>query len=51
MFTKEEEIFIFEEFANFFPSLSPDFVKKCTLNIKKRAQLCVQQKGGNFEHF
>ena len=34
----------------FFTSLSPDFVKKCTLNIKKRAQLCVQQKGGHFEH-
>ena len=34
----------------FFSSLSPDFVKKCTLNIRKRAQLCVQQKGGHIEH-
>ena len=35
---------------NFFVNLSPDFVKKCVANIQKRATLCVQQKGGHFEH-
>ena len=35
---------------NFFSSLSKDFVKDCCLNIKKRAQLCINQNGGHFEH-
>ena len=34
----------------FFKSLEADFVKKCVLNIKKRAALCVKQKGSHFEH-
>ena len=33
----------------FFESLSSDFVNKCVLNIKKRAQLCIREKGGHFE--
>ena len=35
---------------DFFNSLGPDFIKKCVLNIRKRAQLCVQEQGGHFEH-
>ena len=35
---------------DFFNNLGPDFVKKCVLNIRKRAQLCVQEQGGHFEH-
>ena len=35
---------------NFFKNLEPDFVKKCVLNIKKRAAHCVKQKGSHFEH-
>ena len=35
--------------GNFFSNLSQDFVKKCVFNIKKRAELCVQQNGGHFE--
>ena len=27
-----------------------DLVKKIILNIRKRAKLCVEQKGGHFEH-
>ena len=34
----------------FFDSLSPDFVKKCVANIRKRATFCVQENGGHFEH-
>ena len=34
---------------NYFASLSEDFVKKCVSNIRKRAELCIQQKGGHFE--
>ena len=34
----------------FFKNLEPDFVKKCVLNIKKRAALCVKEKGSHFEH-
>ena len=35
---------------NFFSSLDSDFIKKCVLNIKKRAELCLQEDGGHFEH-
>ena len=35
---------------DFFNNLGPDFIKNCVLNIKKRAQLCVQEQGGHFEH-
>ena len=35
---------------DFFKNLGPDFVKNCVLNIRKRAQLCVQENGGHFEH-
>ena len=34
----------------FFKNLEPDFVKKCVFNIKKRAALCVKEKGSHFEH-
>ena len=34
----------------FFDSLSPDFVKNCVANIRKRATFCVQENGGHFEH-
>ena len=34
----------------FFSSLTPDFINNCVLNIKTRAQLCVQENGGHFEH-
>ena len=34
----------------YFASLTSDFIKKCVLNIKKRANLCISQKGGHFEH-
>ena len=32
------------------PASFQGFVKKCVLNIKKRAALCVKQKGSHFEH-
>jgi hypothetical protein len=35
---------------DFFNNLGTDFVKNCVLNIRKRAQLCVQEQGGHFEH-
>ena len=35
---------------SFFENLSQDFIKKCVENLKKRAQKCVKQKGGHFEH-
>ena len=30
--------------------MDQDLVRKIILNIKKRAKLCVEQKGGHFEH-
>ena len=30
--------------------MDQDLVRKVILNIKKRAKLCVEQKGGHFEH-
>ena len=35
---------------NYFDSLSPEFIKNCVRNIRKRAEICVKQKGGHFEH-
>ena len=35
----------------FFSSLKPDFIMKCVLHIRKRAQFCVQENGSHFEHF
>ena len=35
---------------NFFSNLSKDYTNKCVFNIKKRAQLCINQNGGHFEH-
>ena len=35
---------------DYFASLTPDFVNKCVLNIKKRAKLCIKARGGHFEH-
>ena len=35
---------------NFFENLSPDLVRKCVGNIRKRAQFCVKNKGGHFEN-
>ena len=35
---------------NYFNSLSPEFIKNCVRNIIKRAEICVKQKGGHFEH-
>ena len=35
---------------NFFSSLAPDFANRCVLNIRTRAELCVQEQGGHFEH-
>ena len=34
----------------YFSTIDKDLVKKCVLNIKKRAALCVKEKGGHFEH-
>ena len=28
-----------------------ELVKRILLNIKKRAKLCIEQNGGQFEHF
>ena len=30
--------------------MDQDLVRKILLNIKKRAKLCIEQKGGHFEH-
>ena len=35
---------------DFFKNLGPDFIKNCVLNIRRRAQFCVQENGGHFEH-
>ena len=35
---------------DYFSTIDKDLVKKCVLNIKKRAALCVKEKGGHFEH-
>ena len=35
---------------NYFNSLTPEFVKKCVANIRKRAELCIMAEGGHFEH-
>ena len=34
----------------YFASLTPEFIKKCVLNMKKRAQFCVKANGAHFEH-
>ena len=43
-----------EELTNsveeFFANCDEDIVRKIVANILKRAKLCVQEKGGHFEH-
>ena len=35
---------------NFFQSLPEDLVRRTVSNILKRAELCIQNKGGHFEN-
>ena len=40
---------LFNVVEHFFQNVPKDAVKKTVANIRKRAQLCVSQKGGHFE--